>query len=178
MSICRYCGHDVVWIKRPNSEAYFPPFEDSHQLGRLDYEVTWDEEMGDWRAAPVDKALTVKLAPHRCEARLQKIAQDRAERDAKHAMRMAAYETGVDTDDLPANVEPVIRTEVRYVERWRDPAPEKLITVALRLRERCPTCGAMPFVWCHYKLAPDELTTQLHTMRRVNGGREPMREDG
>ena len=54
----------------------------------------------------------------------------------------------------------------------------ELSPLALRLRERCPTCGAMPFVWCHYKLAPDELTTQLHTMRRVNGGRSPEREDG
>lgn len=176
MSICRYCGQDVVWIKRPNSEAFFPPFEDSEALGRLDYEVTWDQDTGDWRATPTDRSLTVKLSPHKCEARLQKILQERAERDARHAKVMRAFETG-EVEPVPP-VSPPSPPEVRWVEKWRDPAPDKLITIALRLRERCPTCGAMPFVWCHYKRAPDEPTSQLHTMRRVNGGREPMREDG
>jgi len=176
MSICRYCGNDVVWIKRPNSEAWFPPFEDSEALGRLDYEVTWDGETGDWRATPTDRTLTVKLAPHRCEVRLQRILQERAERDAKHERVMRAFETG-EAEPLPTDP-PVPELRIEYIEKWRDPKPDKLVTIALRLRERCPTCGAMPFVWCTYKLAPDEPTTQLHTMRRVNGGRKPTREDG
>lgn len=167
MSICRYCGQDVVWIKRPNSEAYFPPFADSHALGNLDYEVSWDAELGDWRAEPIDTSITVKLVPHRCEARLQKIEQDRAERDARHAARMAAYAQGLEEPAEPP--EPEIRTEVRWVEKWRDPKPEKFVTIALRLKQKCPTCGAKPFVWCTYISDPEQETTQLHTMRRVGG---------
>lgn len=173
MSICKDCGQDILWIRRPDSEKFFPPFDDSHRLGQLDYEVSWDTERGDWQAIVLDDVVTVKLTQHRCEVRRQRVTEERAEKDARHAARMRAYEESA--AEPPEPPEPIVRTEVQYVERWRDPAPDKLITIALRLRERCPTCGALPFVWCHYKLAPDEPTTQLHTSRRVNGGR---REDG
>jgi len=168
MSICRYCGHDVVWIKRPNTEAFFPPFEDSEALGRLDYEVAWDSETGDWRATPADRSLTVKLAPHRCEARLQKIQQERAERDARHERVMRALAAGEAESIEP---EPAPELRIEYIEKWRDPPPEAYLKIARRLALPCPTCGAAPLDWCTYK-AEGGQTSQLHVKRH------PPREDG
>lgn len=196
MSICTSCGQDIVWIKRPGSESYFPPFEGSDALDRMDYEVKWDEERGDWVAAPLDRDLTIKLARHDCAERRARVAEDRAEREFRReqrgrerdAARKALEEHGVSPliaamavvrpSDVDVDVEqdpppqPAVVPRTVYVEKWRDPRPEQYIKMARRVAVACPTCGAVPFEWCTYKLDPATPTQQLHTARVWASGRQ------
>lgn len=149
MSSCGYCGNEVVWIQKP-AGGWFPPFDQPEEFQNLDYEVSWSN--GDWIAEPVDKELTAKLTRHYCEE-FQRIVSIRRERQLAQAEEPSP--------------EPPPSISFIEVEKWREPQPEKFIRVALRLRQKCPVCGARPFEWCTYKNNPNEQPRQLHTMRRA-----------
>jgi hypothetical protein len=159
ISNCRYCDQQIIWILRPNG-SWQRPFDAPRELIGLDYEVSWDAQMGDWMAAPIDLSVTAKLVQHDCPKRAELLAERRAKLQAEQELRPAMerlFGPPPDEEDigLPSASEVLMRealipTRRRLPERvvYRDPAPEKFIRVALQLRARCPKCGAMPFEWC------------------------------
>jgi len=147
MSQCKYCFDSIIWISKPNG-GWYPPFNATEDITTLEYELTWDDESNDWVASPVDKDLSLKLAPHDCKAR-QEMQRKQAEEPAA----------------LP--VEPYKRPAVHEVVRWRNPKPEQYMRIYLRLSKHCRTCGALPGEWCTYKGDPDSYTTDLHVTRKA-----------
>lgn len=149
MSLCNYCGKDIVWIQKP-AGGWFPPFDLPAEFENLAYEVFWADP-GDWVAEPVDREFNTKLTRHKCE-RYYEILEIR---------RQKILNPPVD--------EPEPEKIIQYVEvpRYRNPSPESYIKIAQRLQEDCPTCYAGPFEWCTYVGNPGKLTGNLHTTRRV-----------
>jgi len=161
-SKCRYCFAPILWVQKP-SGAWHPPFNALEELENLDYEVAWSPATGDWTASPVDQEITAKLTAHDCPVRT---AQLIAQQEANQAFQDAA-EPLDRLERAPLERAPRIELPVRTL--YRNPEPEQYVKVALRLRRRCPTCGAMPFEWCSY-LGGDkqgQFTQQLHTSRKA-----------
>jgi len=162
----------VVWIRRP-AGGWFPPFDATDDLTDLTYEVKWDAARGDWSAEPLDQAVHTKLSQHSCGAH-RRLILDRltdAEARAEHGLPAAVEVPEGRAAPPPVAAPPEVRVE--FVERWRNPRPEQWIKVAVRLAAACPTCGAAPYVWCTYKLDPEQETTDLHVMRQPPKGQEP-----
>lgn len=189
ISNCRYCDKPIIWITRGNG-SWHRPFDAPRELIGLDYTVSWDGELGDWMAQPVDMELTAKLVQHDCPKRTEMLAERReklqAAQDARpaYASRRWPEESEPDeeidrlnrNDYVPAMAIP---TRSKLPERvvYRDPAPEKFIKIANQLKRRCPDCGAMPFHWCRFvdNVANQKLgrvgeeSTRLHIARKDLG---------
>jgi len=173
-SKCKYCFAPVLWVQKP-SGSWHPPFNAPQELEDLDYEVAWSPTTGDWTASPVDTEVTAKLSHHDCPLRT---AQLQAEREANQALMDAAEPMDrLETEPDPTNQlfsrpgrrgqPPRLALPVRTI--YRNPPPDSQLKVARRLKQRCPTCGVMPFEWCVYKNNPDERTENLHTSRKDLG---------
>jgi hypothetical protein len=169
-TLCKYCDAPIIWIAKP-AGGWFRPFDAPEELLHLDYEVRWDKELQDWVAAPLDTEITAKLREHDCPRRREIIAQRRAQEQEEQEERPALDRLNAEPAEYPP-----IPTRRSLPERvvYRNPSPEQYVRIAERLKQRCPTCKAMPFHWCTYADNPNNAaqgrvgrqTDSLHTARR------------
>jgi hypothetical protein len=121
--------------------------------------------------------MTAKLREHDCPRRAEILAarrqRDQEEQEEREPLDRLEFDRGLP----PASELLMMQARdpgPRYGsprERviFRNPAPEKYVKVARRLKGSCPTCGAKPFEWCTYKNGErqGEETTDLHTARKA-----------
>lgn len=157
MSTCRWCGDRITWVKRPDGNSYYPPFEVTDRTEFDEYILEWRN--GVWHATPIDddaERTPIKLLRHKCEQYEQKSVVIPKDWD-NHEVHLKMHDTAR-LAFAERNMQ--LKCEEKHYTL------EQLLALSVRLSVNCPKCRAKKFEWCCYVNTPQDHTKVLHKERR------------